>query len=733
MSVTSRVPQLFAVLTLVGLTACSEEIVSSPPLKGELVSTLIVDGGDGLSYNFPQIWADLQLRAEAEIVLSQPVPHAVTRVPIDRFSVATPPENVSVSAGWNSSGRARLSMSGLVADAENVQPSSAVLRGAVVTQYDASGNAVSSAQQGTMMGAMSPDEWFATHPVSASLASANVAPAISALVGAMTVSDARMAGAGVSMRALNVSGFNYERRKLRMARVQGLTTDAIYLRLRDSASAAGSPSLTWVLRELRVSNEQLPVRPNSPRIREVQRIIVHRLIVQAALPAASTNASSGTAVLSSPTRRTFIIPEDPEDPWNPPPPPPDVPPTPPSPPPGLPGLPVPLPTPAPVVFQHGYTSNGEVWNGMRSRLRGILNIDDRAYTVPTIPGLEAASHSLLAAVRDEAGFSRTVLLAHSAGGVISRRVAQLDPARVAGIITVGTPHAGALISERGPETGAGILAAVAGSFYIGPCVSGLLAENSTACKSFSKLAIVTGAFIAGEVYGERMGQPGSNDLNPDSPFIQQVNSAPESFPRVGITHRVANSGALARYLGERLGTNEYDGYSADLAAREYNITRRSALFNFILATVQLAMLSEYEMGFSRWQLTTSCGPVYSSFGNCGGVTEPYLANRFYNSYAQYLFQQQALAAGIYLSLTIANGVWNWGTTDQQGGDAFIASASQFYPNVVGSPFLPVNVESDRSFNGLATPAHGGETRSTQTANVFESQLQLRFGVQRRAF
>jgi pimeloyl-ACP methyl ester carboxylesterase len=374
-----------------------------------------------------------------------------------------------------------------------------------------------------------------------------------------------------------------------------------------------------------------------------------------------------------------------------------------------------------------------VWNGMRSRLRNSLSIDDRAYTVPTIPGLEDASHTLLAAVRDDAGFPRTVLVAHSAGGVISRRVAQLDPARVSGIITVGTPHVGALISERGGDTGAGILAAVSASFYIGPCVSGLLTQTSSACKSYAKLAVATAGFIAGEVYGESMGQPGSKDLDPDSPFIAQVNSVPESFRRIGITHRVPNSGALARYLGERLGTNEYDGYSADLAALEYNSTRRSALFNFILATVQLAMLSEYEMGFSRWQLTSSCGPVYSSFGNCGGVTEPYLANRFYNSYAQYLFQQQALAAGIYLSLTIANGIWNWGTTDQQGGDAFIASASQYYPNVSGSPFLPVNVESDRSYNGLASPAHGGETRSSRTASVIEAQLQQRFGVQRRAF
>ena len=602
-------------------------------MRSSGVSALIADGGDDLSGGFPQILADLELRAQAEIVLPRPVPDAVTRVPTDRIFVASPPENISVTAGWNGSGLARLTITGAAGESGDAFPNTAVLRGSVVTQFGEHGAVVASGPQGEVMGSMSPEQWFAVNPVSASPASGSQTAALQlgAMVGALTMSDARMASAGTYMTALAYGGGSVARRHVQMASASGMVTDAIYLQLADSAATSALPRLQWVLRELRMSNDALAQRASGARVSEVHRLIVRRLVLQDPITVAGTLATTGPAQGGSAVRHVFIIPPDGEDPWNPPPPPPPPVEPPQPPPPGSPENPPSLPDPAPLVFQHGFGSNAEVWDQMRNRLRGELRINDRAYTLPTADGLEPASNLLAANVRDDAQFPQAVFMAHSAGGVIARRVAQLDPARVAGVITVGTPHQGALIAERGSDAAALILGAVAANFYVSPCASGLLNGSSQACRSFQKLAYADAALILGGVGGEMMANTGASDLDPDAAFIGQVNAVPETFRRVGITHRIPNSGALARYLGERLGTNEWNDPSVETAVREYNNARRSAVFNFVIATVQLWMLSSYELGVSRWQLNSECGPVYSRFGNCGGYSDPFAASQFYNS------------------------------------------------------------------------------------------------------
>lgn len=80
---------------------------------------------------------------------------------------------------------------------------------------------------------------------------------------------------------------------------------------------------------------------------------------------------------------------------------------------------------------------------------------------------------------------------------------------------------------------------------------------------------------------------------------------------------------------------------------------------------------------------------------------------------------------MFLSLTTANWVWNWATTDHRGGDGFIAAASQRYPNVPGSPFPPINVESE-NIAGIPLPAHSGVTRNSRVERVISRELQATF-------
>lgn len=96
-----------------------------------------------------------------------------------------------------------------------------------------------------------------------------------------------------------------------------------------------------------------------------------------------------------------------------------------------------------VVLVHGILCNRAVWWGFRRRL-AARGIDAHAVTLePVLGEIDAMADHLAAQLRDAPG--PVVLVGHSLGGLVIRRLLQRAPElRVAGAITIASPHAGSV-------------------------------------------------------------------------------------------------------------------------------------------------------------------------------------------------------------------------------------------------------------------------------------------------
>lgn len=108
---------------------------------------------------------------------------------------------------------------------------------------------------------------------------------------------------------------------------------------------------------------------------------------------------------------------------------------------------------APVLLLHGYACNSGYWTQLSARLReaGI------SYCAPDLEPLGAGIDHYVAQVHAaieqlcQAGHAqRVVIVAHSMGGLVARAyLRRYGPARVARIITLGTPHHGTALAGWG--------------------------------------------------------------------------------------------------------------------------------------------------------------------------------------------------------------------------------------------------------------------------------------------
>ena len=107
----------------------------------------------------------------------------------------------------------------------------------------------------------------------------------------------------------------------------------------------------------------------------------------------------------------------------------------------------------PVLLVHGYGCNRGIWWWIRRRLQA----EGRSVATLTleppwgdIDGFATQLHERIEAVCAAAGAPRLVLVAHSMGGLVSRAyLARHGDARVAGLITIATPHTGTTLARLG--------------------------------------------------------------------------------------------------------------------------------------------------------------------------------------------------------------------------------------------------------------------------------------------
>lgn len=708
---------LAAVVTLV-CSGCAES-APAPTSSSTQVSALVANSGDALSELYPQIVADLEIQSSGDFTVPYPIRDLTTGQLTTVLSFATPPETVSVNAGWNASGSARILISGNDAFQGDSLPTAAILRGSTMQMQTRSGAVARSAGVGALLDAQSPTDYFAANPVSGG---GTGQPPAAALVSSLTMTDAAMSASSATMSTQSSGGVVTQVAKVILPTIRTGQRVARYFRL----TPTGGSTPLWVMRELRVRSPDSSPSSAGAKLGGTQRLRVKRLTVR--IPQYS--ATTGTAIPSSVQSLRFILPDDPDpsvplplppapDPLPPPPAPPTTPPPPPSP-----GV------SAPVIFQHGYKASTEAWASMRDTLRSHLAINDAAFPLNVSGDLVQAANTLRSNAQIQFGGQGAVFVAHSAGGLLSRQVAHDAPSLVSGIITVGTPHRGALIAERAQDAAAAFGAILPAILGVSPCGT-FLNANGIHCASLNTALFSTaGTLVFLELAG--VAASGSNDLRPSSVFVNNVNAAAESFPRVGITHRVPRRWSFAREVGEVSNLPlRWNSSQADSAAYAVSYTHRAALITFIQSTVMLWLLDDMA---NSMQLNSNCGPAWSSGGAwCGydPYENPWTRWSYYSGWYSYLQLQQAVSLQMVLALNAADYLWNKATADGRDGDAFIAAASQEYPNIAGSGVAPVNVESDRNPRNGFLVAHIGETRSAMVGVVIEDALRGRFGVAKR--
>jgi triacylglycerol esterase/lipase EstA (alpha/beta hydrolase family) len=120
---------------------------------------------------------------------------------------------------------------------------------------------------------------------------------------------------------------------------------------------------------------------------------------------------------------------------------------------GLPGAPV-----LPVLLIHGYACNSGYWLPMSKLLTGAgishygIDLEPPGAAIDDfVPQVHAAVERLCA----ETGSARVVVLAHSMGGLVARAyLRRHGAARIARVVTLGTPHHGTVLAGFGPGSNA---------------------------------------------------------------------------------------------------------------------------------------------------------------------------------------------------------------------------------------------------------------------------------------
>ena len=141
----------------------------------------------------------------------------------------------------------------------------------------------------------------------------------------------------------------------------------------------------------------------------------------------------------------------------------------------------------PVIVVHGYLCNFRIWTDVTKALHqqgfGVMPVN----LEPIFTSIDNYAPILEAAVKEacqQTGASKVILVGHSMGGIAIRawiRVHGTD--RVAGVITLGSPHQGTLLSRGALGLNAQQMA------WRSPWIKALAASESDAVRRLFKIAI----------------------------------------------------------------------------------------------------------------------------------------------------------------------------------------------------------------------------------------------------
>jgi pimeloyl-ACP methyl ester carboxylesterase len=197
-----------------------------------------------------------------------------------------------------------------------------------------------------------------------------------------------------------------------------------------------------------------------------------------------------------------------------------------------------------IVFQHGFLSSGNTWTKMDDWLSA-----DFRFGVKLLPTLEWSKRidsqaGDLINLLDASGQNDFLMIGHSDGGLVNRRVGQMRPDLVRGVVTISSPNNGLLLVQTPRELLARALARRLDDLAFG-CAT---PDQDFGCLLAYFLAYQ--AFNTVIEYGIDAAIPVAGDITPGSSFLQTLNNAPEAFPSVGITNIADQRWVLSRIAGD---------------------------------------------------------------------------------------------------------------------------------------------------------------------------------------
>jgi len=354
-----------------------------------------------------------------------------------------------------------------------------------------------------------------------------------------------------------------------------------------------------------------------------------------------------------------------------------------------------------VVYQHGFCSDASVFFRFDERLAQSLQLQrSRAFSLASTHRIEAQAADLRSRIATKSP-QRHLFIGHSQGGLVVRRLGQLSPEYVSGIVTIGTPHMGAHLASWGPEAAEEYLERVIRRDCFNDVICGWVEK-------------IVADFTSGLLlFGRDGSAPVLQDLVPGSPFQRTLNATYEPFPRVSIDVDAGRRWALARMVGDvrtsqdRLMRSQRPG--GDALVTDVNDVYVSAKFLHYFAAFSI---------FQSFLHSRGVGCDRSGYATLWpGCTDP--MRDFSAQFNTYLF--------LYIVFDITGRVldvmdgidrtWDELTTRRgDDTDGLIHLSSQRYPNTPGA-FTPQRI----SVSGPSADSHAGQMKSPAVLSAtFES-------------
>ena len=337
-----------------------------------------------------------------------------------------------------------------------------------------------------------------------------------------------------------------------------------------------------------------------------------------------------------------------------------------------------------LLYQHGIFSNAMTWCRMSDyiRARFIVGFELR-HSLDSHASYEDQSADLVGRLQNDITGAQTgeprpgpyVLVGHSNGGLVSRYTAQSlsNPSMVAGVVSIGSPHAGAYLANLSQGVMTAALAVPIVYTRLGCDISGTFVCGRGAQQVAELLAIIAPILA-------RQGVPVLQEMSTGSAFHSTINSRGDAAYRVaGVQNQIWNRWTEWRVIGDHETCGDpqpfvnCDGYSR----RAVNAVDKN-YHHFIVCSVVSGFL----------------GIVWPGARD---VARGCASNASWLRAIDYA----------YLHMSVGNGT----------GDGIVPLFSQYYPGA--ATYYQVLVDDSDS--------HIGETKSQVTANGIAAAIQRSVG------